>query len=108
MSRPHISGKELLDRAVTQLLESLGDSTVSQVLWNLHYQQAFPTANVQNVGKQSKDAHVIHLAPAPFDLALPDTVLSQVKEAWQEIMGPQADNFMILEDRNGGDDEDSQ
>lgn len=52
--------------------------------------------------------HIVVFPQTSSDLAFDDTVLGRVKEAWQKIMGSEAEEkqFLVFEDRETPDDGD--
>lgn len=57
--------------------------------------------------KLSNDPRMIQLPDLGPDLALEDSVLRNVKAAWEKIVGEDVEaGFMIFEDREGMGDED--
>lgn len=95
---PAEQGIPRLTAAVESLLQGLGESS-PRVLWSLKYHQ-------RNVGQAAdSDARTIILPNVPVELGLPDSVLHNVKAAWQQITG-ETEGFMIFEAREGMEDED--
>ncbi len=52
---------------------------------------------------------MITLAELSPDLALEDSVLQEVKAAWEKIVGEEVgEGFMLFDDRGGSDDNDDE
>jgi hypothetical protein len=96
-----------LDEALDRLLKLTNESPHPVALWSLKYEQrgyTLPETSANLVGEEAK---TITFPPLSLDLAFDETVLNTVKEAWQTIMGPDTQDFLVFEDRNpmGDDDE---
>lgn len=92
------------------------------ILWNLYYSQLTPLTSTASSAADpsnsnsirddlpsnlSNDSRIIQLPCLGPDLALEDSVLRNVKAAWERIVGEErGDGFMIFEDREGMGDED--
>lgn len=50
-------------------------------------------------------SNVIVLSNVPLDLGMPDSVLGDVKLAWQQITG-ETEGFMVFDAREGMEDDD--
>ena len=92
-----------LEKAVTALLESVGEQSMPDVLWTLRYQQHSPLLPQRIV---NEDGGLIAIPPLPQDLALDGSVLKDVKKIWQKITGESEDSFMRFEAREGMEVED--
>lgn len=91
-------GLPRLTGAVDSLLHGFGEPP-PRVLWSLKYHQ-------RNVDQMTNsDASTIILPNVPVELGLPDSVLNNVKSAWQQITG-ETEGFMNFEAREGMEDED--
>ena len=75
------------------------------VLWSMRYEQLVGDSNVSNDGAEdfevSDSDSLLRFPTASLDLALDDTLLENVKNVWQKIVGGNAGNFMEFEDREG-------
>jgi len=95
---PADQGMPALTTAVNDLLRGF-DASHARVLWSLKYHQ-------RTVGHPDEsDAHEIILPNVPVELGLPDSVLDNVKFAWQQIT-VETQGFMAFEAREGMEDED--
>ncbi|GAB7328858.1 hypothetical protein MBLNU13_g00734t1 [Cladosporium sp. NU13] len=95
---PVEQGIPRLTTAVEDLLQGL-DGASGRVLWSLKYHQR----NFSLSG--GSDANTIILPNVPVELGLPDSVLDDVRSAWQKITGD-TEGFMIFEAREGMENED--
>lgn len=90
------------------------------ILWSLHYSQIGSLTTDQN-GRGSSftpdrpksdplnDSRIILLHDLNLGLALEDSVLSNVKAAWEQIVGEDTGGgFMMFEDRDGMDEDDEE
>jgi len=104
------AGFSLLAQAVTSLLAAVQEGPKPVVLWSMRYEQSFrpsTTAAVDRSLGSQHDEHVIMFPPMSLDLAFDDSVLGSVRKAWEKIMGAEAKDFMVFEDREvSGDDND--
>ena len=97
------SGFSHLDRAVSALLDSIGEQPTPKVLWKLEYQQQ--NANSSKV--TTADQGIILLPALSQSLALDDSVIDKVKSAWATITGDPEESFMKFDMRDGMEDEES-
>lgn len=95
---PAEQGIPRLITAVDDLLQGLHGSS-GRVLWSLKYHQS----NISLSGES--DANTIILPNVPVELGLPDSVLNDVRSAWQQITGD-TEGFLVFEAREGMEDED--
>lgn len=49
---------------------------------------------------------LVRFPSSPLDLAFDDIVLDHVKEVWQKIVGDEAGEFLVFEDREANVDDD--
>ncbi|KAF2172415.1 hypothetical protein M409DRAFT_17648 [Zasmidium cellare ATCC 36951] len=96
VSRADTQGSDLLKQAVSNLLQSIGEQTVPQVLWSMHYRQYY--AETEEAPAYS---NVIPLQPLSPDLAFDDSMLDNVKSAWQRITEADQESFLKFESREG-------
>ena len=95
---PADRGIPSLTTSVDDLLRGL-DGSAGHVLWSLKYHQ-------RNIGQSGEsDANVIILPNVPVELGLPDSVVDDVRSAWQRIT-KETNGFMVFEAREGMEDED--
>lgn len=87
-----------LSTAVDDLLRGL-DGSSGRVLWSLKYHQR----NIEQASESEPNS--IILSNVPVELGLSDSVLGDVKSAWQQITG-ETEGFMVFEAREGMEDED--
>lgn len=100
--------KSILEDSVDLLLASLGSqgSSKPQVLYQLYYEQQSANAN-SLAGEQ----RIFDFPPSPVCLALEDSMLDPVHQAWIKAMGGQVSEetlaeYMIFTDREGAGDDD--
>jgi uncharacterized membrane protein len=98
------SGFELLSKAVDTLLVSVDVSSSPSVLWRTQYQQR-PTSGSEQLPADA-DGNILRFAPVSMDLAFDDVTFDHVKDVWQKIMGDDASDFLVFQDREVYDDED--
>ncbi|KAG6000223.1 hypothetical protein E4U21_005685 [Claviceps maximensis] len=92
----------LLDMSLDKLLAAAASSSQPvKCLWRLHYQQ---TCGDGSFAVQDNIGTFGRFAP---DLTFNDAVLEPVQEAWQTVVGSEADksSYMRFEDREGAQDE---
>ncbi|KAF2873154.1 rab geranylgeranyl transferase escort protein-like protein [Massariosphaeria phaeospora] len=95
-------GYELLKQATETLLSTVEVSPAPTILWSIQYQQQSGPAE-QSRGTTPYD---LQFAPASLDLAFDDSIIRDVKEVWQKIMGDGAVEFLVFDDRESYADED--
>jgi hypothetical protein len=95
---PAEQGMPRLTNAVDDLLRGL-DGSSARVLWSLKYHQR----NIQQTSES--ESNTIVLPNVPVELGLSDSVLDNIKSAWQRITG-ETERFMVFEAREGMEDED--
>lgn len=109
LSTIHTSeSKSLLESSVDLLLASLcpEGSSKLQVLYQLYYEQQSANTN-SLVGEQ----RIFDFPPSPVSLALEDSMLDSVHQAWVKAMGGQVSEetlaeYMVFTDREGAGDDD--
>lgn len=94
---PAKQGKERLSAAVDGLLQASDDSR--RVLWSLQYHQRIAQL------PSGSEASTIMLPNVPLEIGLPDSIISDVKLAWQTITG-ETEGFLTFEAREGELEED--
>lgn len=109
VSIPGTPGQRLLESAVNQFVQLVGDSAV-KVIWSLRYTQegrSDDSLDVARVTGSHPSNNIICFPPPSLDLAFDDTMIDQVKAVWKMIMGGDAadEEFMSFEDREGAYDE---
>lgn len=97
------SGFQLLGQATSVLLSAIIDAPSPTILWSLQYQQGTNFA----VGPSSSgvNGRVLDFAPVFLDLAVDDTILDCVKDAWQKISGDNSADFLVFEDKASVDED---
>jgi len=100
-------GFKLLDEAMNLLLAQTADPS-PHVLWKLQYKQISPElafGEEPAVKRSALHDHVLMFPPLSPDLALGDSVLVPIKEAWLKITGLGAEQFMVFgtSPNNGGE-----
>jgi uncharacterized membrane protein len=96
-------GFELLNKAVDSLLASVDVSSSPSVLWRTQYQQR-PTSGSEQLPAEA-DGNILRFAPVSMDLAFDDAMFDRVKDVWQKIMGDDAGDFLVFQDREAYDDD---
>jgi Rab proteins geranylgeranyltransferase component A len=99
----HDESFQILDRAVSALLNSIDEQPKPHVLWKMQYQQRAysPAGNPYNA-----EAGILELPTLTDGIVLHDHVLDAVKEVWRKITGEAEENFMKFEARDGIVDDD--
>lgn len=100
------SSKSLLTKALSSLLSAISPDSSSPILYTLSYDQKSGGATTTSV-----DGNVITFPSVPLDLAFNDTVMEQVRTAWNAVVRKDAQRdesgeYMIFDDREGQGDED--
>jgi hypothetical protein len=95
-------GFTLLRKAVESLLSAHDVTPSPTILWSVEYQQE---ASSGSETLPSDTNHVIRFPPPSLDLAFDDTVLENVKEVWQKIVGDEGGEFLVFQDREVYDDD---
>ena len=95
---PAEQGIPRLTTAIDDLLRGV-DDYLGRVLWSLKYHQR----NIEQL--DDSNAKAVILPNVPVELGLPDSVIDNVKSAWQQITG-ETEGFMVFEAREGMEDED--
>jgi hypothetical protein len=101
-----LSGKQgfdLLNKAVDALIASVDVSPTPDLLWSAQYQQT-PTSGMESLPAHAGD-HIVCFPPPPMDLAFDDTIFDRVKDVWQKIVGNDAGEFLVYQDREVYDDD---
>ena len=100
-------GFELLELAMQNFFMALAEEKRPTVLWKLQYSQRQPAQEYESRPKVTINDGVISFAESSTDLAFDDSILIDVREAWNKISSDAA-GFMQFEDREVGayDDED--
>lgn len=117
---PHPDGSVLLARTVQKLLAAIPEDPNPEILWTLSYTKHVPRSQTLKEESYSTSAldptaehpldnpvmvqsRVITLSELSPDLALEDSVLQEVKSAWEKIVGEEGgEGFMLFEERDGG------
>lgn len=99
--------KSLIETSVDLLLASLcPEGSKAQVLYQLYYEQQTGSANCL-----AEEQRIFEFPPSPVSLALEDSLLDPVHQAWVKAMGDELSEetvaeYMIFADREGADDDD--
>ncbi|KNG50110.1 rab geranylgeranyl transferase escort protein [Stemphylium lycopersici] len=96
-------GFALLEKAVESLLTVVEVAPLPQVLWFARYQQQ-PSSGHDPLSSETQN--IIRFPPPSIDLAFDDTVLDNVKDVWQKIMGEESGEFLVFQDREAYTDDD--
>ncbi|KAF2017445.1 FAD/NAD(P)-binding domain-containing protein [Aaosphaeria arxii CBS 175.79] len=94
-------GLASLKSAVDALLAIVDVTPSPVILWTCQYVQ-----QSGGMSQPSSSDQILTFPPAPMDLAFDDSILDQVNEIWSKIMGADAGEFMVFEDREANLDED--
>jgi hypothetical protein len=95
-------GFVLLRKAVDALLASVDVSPAPEVLWSAQYQQH---ASSGSESLPADNKRFLSFPHPSMDLAFDDTILDNVKEVWQKIVGEDGGEFLVFQDREQYDDE---
>ena len=100
------NGQKLLATAINKLLDAIHEDMRPITVWSLRYSQRHPAPQEgdNSIHKEGVQGHILNSDPA-IDLAFDDSVLKEVRTAWQQITG-QAEGFMQFEDRDAEADDD--
>lgn len=74
------------------------------VLWSVQYEQHSGSAPI--TAPSDTNEHILNFPPTPMDPAFDDAVLDNVREVWKKIMGNEAGDFLVFEDREVVDEDD--
>lgn len=96
-------GHELLSTAVDCLLSSVDAASRPVILWSAKYQQQ-ASSGTEPLPAGVGD-HILRFPVPVMDLAFDDSVLNNVKDVWQKIMGEDSGEFLVFQDREAYDDE---
>lgn len=124
-SLPNPTGSTLLGLSVQKFLTTVRENIKPEILWTLHYTQYYTlpasvtkfggtdaSSSVQEASSSSNSENrILQLEDVPSDLAVEDSVLENVKQAWEKIVGKvPGEHFLMFEDRElmGEDGEDDQ
>ena len=69
-----------------------------------HFENPTPATASQHHGPGIDD-HILLMPDLTSDLALEDSVLNNVKAAWQRVTG-QEESFLVFDERGQGDNDD--
>jgi hypothetical protein len=78
------------------------------VLWRLKYEQQVQKSRDPGPDSAKNSVWTIVFPTPSTDLAFDETILDTVKDAWQKVMGQDAKDFLVFEDRNPVDEEDDE
>lgn len=107
------TGATLLSNAVQKFLATIPEDPQPGVLWSLEYtkQYTVPVLPASSAGKSphGSSSQLIFLPDLSPNLIVDDSLLDNIKDAWERIVGEEkGDGFMVFEDREGfSDDEGS-
>ena len=96
------SAGDRLDVAVSNFLETL--NAADSVIWSLSYCTSGPAADAATIPQtiSNLSPNVLLFPPRPHDIALDDTILTTVQEAWETVLGPDEvaeSTFLRFEER---------
>lgn len=94
--------KEILQQALGAFLGVTSDDQAPQVLYQLQYEQLGGSEKIRTEGS------ILTLPSPSLSLALEDSILEPVREAWKMVMGDAAveAEYMAFPDREGAAEED--
>ena len=99
----------LLATAINKMLDAIHEDMRPITVWSLRYSQhrLAPREDDNSTQKEDGKGHrrIIMISEPAIDLAFDDSVLREVRSAWQQITG-QAEGFMQFEDREAETDDD--
>lgn len=107
------TGATLLSNAIQKFLATIPEDPQPELLWSLDYtkQYTVPVLPTSRAGESSpgSSSQLILLPDLSPNLILDDSLLENIKDAWERIVGEEkGDGFMVFEDREGlSDDEGS-
>lgn len=104
------TGATLLSNAVQKFLATIPEDPQPEVLWSLEYtkQCTVPALTTSGDGKPppGSSSQIILLPDLSPNLIVDDSLLDNIKDAWETIVGEEkGDGFMVFEDRDGLSDE---
>jgi hypothetical protein len=97
------NGLDLLQKANEALLSAVDVTPAPSILWSVKWQQQ-PSSGSESL-PTGTDSNVLCFPPQSFDLAFDDSVLDNVKDVWQQIVGVDAGDFLVFQDREAYTDE---
>jgi Rab proteins geranylgeranyltransferase component A len=69
-------------------------------MWSMRFQQRYGHANPsESSALPPSHDHVLKFSSPSVDLAFDDVLLDHVKAIWQKIVGDEAGEFLVFEDR---------
>lgn len=80
------------------------------MIWSLEYtrQYTVPVLPTSRAGKSPGSSQIILLPDLSPKLVVDDSLLENIKDAWERIVGEEkGDGFMVFEDREGPSDDES-
>lgn len=105
------TGDALLSKAIQKFLATIPEDPQPEILWSLEYtkQYTFPNLTTSKAEKTplGSSSQIILLPDLSPNLVVEDSLLDNVKDVWEKIVGEEkGDGFMVFEDREGlSDDE---
>ncbi|KAF1999159.1 hypothetical protein P154DRAFT_621208 [Amniculicola lignicola CBS 123094] len=96
-------GAKLVKNAVDTLLSTMDITPSPPILWSIHYEQR---AASTGPSISTTNDHIINFPPPSLDLAFDGAVLESVKSIWKKIMGDDAGEFLVFDDREANIDDD--
>lgn len=127
-SLPNPTGSALLTWAIQSFLATV-EKHPPEILWSLHYTQQYTLPSLATAPTFShtrssidsnqptpsvKEDRIIQIPDQNPGLALEDSMLKNVRETWEKIVGEDiGEGFMVFEDREGlgeggGDDDEEE
>lgn len=112
-SLPNPTSSTLLARSVQKFLATVDEDPKPEILWTLHYTQYYTISSAATNSSidEVSSSPIICLPDVPPDMPVEDSVLDNVKQAWEKIVSTVTEeDFLIFEDREvmGEDEEDDQ
>ncbi|KAH8730613.1 hypothetical protein GQ44DRAFT_700584 [Phaeosphaeriaceae sp. PMI808] len=96
-------GFELLSRAIDTLLATVDVSPQAEVLWRAQYHQQ-PSSGTEPL-PIDPSGRILRFPPLSMDLAFDDEIFGRVKDVWEKIVGDDAGEFLVFQDREVYDDD---
>lgn len=94
----------LLEEAVALVLAKSDDQQRPRVLWSMTYEQ-----RAQSPYEASAGIPHVHCFPDPsLDPVFDENIIDNVKNIWQEIVGPDVQGFMQFQEREDADEMDAE
>ncbi|KAK5090032.1 Rab proteins geranylgeranyltransferase component A [Lithohypha guttulata] len=104
------SSQPRLETAVKKIISTANSNENATILWQMNYvRQEAKSRDVSNsTTLGDSDSNIIIFPERPHDLTLEDTILDDVKSAWEKILGSRSTeyDFLRFEERRDTEEED--